>query len=181
MVDPAPLPHHTPGEIRPPPGPRPATPRAERSPDHDRPRQRRPRRGRPRHRRGPEPEGVNTTPAPDRARLNALIQRKHPRAPADVTAPIPERTGQGETMPTFGHSLPPRWSPTVSQRTASFRPTRTPTTGPSRGSLSRPGRSHRSSTGSSRWARLPAPSATPEQEHASRGSLSSPYEPTASL
>jgi isocitrate lyase len=37
-------------------------------------------------------EGVKALLAPDRARLNALIQRKHPYAPVDVDAQIPETT-----------------------------------------------------------------------------------------
>jgi len=37
-------------------------------------------------------EGVKALLAPDRDRLNALIQRKYPYAPVDVAAQIPERT-----------------------------------------------------------------------------------------
>src|SRR5919109_3644677 len=37
-------------------------------------------------------EGVKALLAPDRDRLNALIQRKHPYAPADVPEQITERT-----------------------------------------------------------------------------------------
>ena len=43
-------------------------------------------------------EGVKALLAPDRDRLNALIQRKYPYAPADVDAQIPQRTGQGDRM-----------------------------------------------------------------------------------
>jgi isocitrate lyase len=43
-------------------------------------------------------EGVKALLAPDRDRLNALIQRMHPYAPVDVAAQTPQRTGQGEQM-----------------------------------------------------------------------------------
>src|SRR5216684_1175407 len=41
-------------------------------------------------------EGVKALLAPDRDRLNALIQRKYPYVPVDVAAPIPQTTGRGE-------------------------------------------------------------------------------------
>jgi isocitrate/methylisocitrate lyase len=41
-------------------------------------------------------EGVKALLAPDRDRLNALIQRTYPYAPADVSAPIPRWTVRGE-------------------------------------------------------------------------------------
>ena len=41
-------------------------------------------------------EGVKALLAPDRDRLNALIQRKYPYEPVDVAAQIPQRTGRGE-------------------------------------------------------------------------------------
>ena len=37
-------------------------------------------------------EGVNALLAPDRDRLNELIQRKYPYAPVDIPEQIPERT-----------------------------------------------------------------------------------------
>jgi len=40
-------------------------------------------------------EGVQSLLAPDRDRLNALIQRKYPYAPADVAAPLSERHSHG--------------------------------------------------------------------------------------
>jgi isocitrate lyase len=40
--------------------------------------------------------GVKALLAPDRDRLNALIQREHPYTPEDAAAQIPQRTGQGE-------------------------------------------------------------------------------------
>jgi isocitrate lyase len=43
-------------------------------------------------------EGVKALLAPDRDRLNALIQRKYPYEPADVDAQIPQRTGQSDRM-----------------------------------------------------------------------------------
>jgi isocitrate lyase len=43
-------------------------------------------------------EGVKALLAPDRDRLNALIQRKYPYAPVDVAAQIPQRTGRGERI-----------------------------------------------------------------------------------
>jgi hypothetical protein len=43
-------------------------------------------------------EGVKALLAPDRDRLNALIQRKYPYVPVDVAAQIPQRTGRGETI-----------------------------------------------------------------------------------
>jgi isocitrate lyase len=42
-------------------------------------------------------EGVKALLAPDRDRLNALIQRKYPYEPVDVAAQIPQRTGAGES------------------------------------------------------------------------------------
>ena len=41
-------------------------------------------------------DGVRALLAPDRDRLNALIQRKDPYAPTDVAAHIPAETGRGE-------------------------------------------------------------------------------------
>ena len=43
-------------------------------------------------------DGVKALLAPDRDRLNALIQRKYPYEPADVDAQIPQRTGQRDRM-----------------------------------------------------------------------------------
>src|SRR5450755_2348471 len=43
-------------------------------------------------------EGVKALLAPDRDRLNALIQRKYPYEPVDVAAQIPQRTGRGERI-----------------------------------------------------------------------------------
>jgi isocitrate lyase len=43
-------------------------------------------------------EGVKALLAPDRDRLNALIQRKYPYVPVDVAAQIPQRTGRGERI-----------------------------------------------------------------------------------
>src|SRR5216683_2561458 len=43
-------------------------------------------------------DGVKALLAPDRDRLNALIQRKYPYVPVDVTAQIPQRTGRGERI-----------------------------------------------------------------------------------
>ena len=43
-------------------------------------------------------EGVKALLAPDRDRLNALIQRKYPYEPADVDTQIPQRTGQPDRM-----------------------------------------------------------------------------------
>jgi isocitrate lyase len=43
-------------------------------------------------------EGVRALLAPDRDRLNALIQRKYPYEPVDVAAQIPQRTGRGEMI-----------------------------------------------------------------------------------
>ena len=43
-------------------------------------------------------EGVKALLAPDRDRLNALIQRKYPYEPADVDTQIPQRTGQRDRM-----------------------------------------------------------------------------------
>jgi len=43
-------------------------------------------------------EGVKTLLAPDRDRLNALIQRKDPYVPVDVAAQIPQKTGRGERI-----------------------------------------------------------------------------------
>jgi isocitrate lyase len=37
-------------------------------------------------------EGIKALLAPDRDRLTALIQRKHPYAPADIPGQIPEQT-----------------------------------------------------------------------------------------
>jgi hypothetical protein len=42
-------------------------------------------------------EGVKALLAPDRDRLNALIQRKYPYEAVDVAAQIPQRTGAGES------------------------------------------------------------------------------------
>ena len=43
-------------------------------------------------------EGVKALLAPDRHRLNALIQRKYPYEPVDVAAQIPQRAGRGERI-----------------------------------------------------------------------------------
>ncbi len=43
-------------------------------------------------------EGVTALLAPDRDRLNALIQQKYPYVPFDVAAQIPQRTGRGERI-----------------------------------------------------------------------------------
>jgi isocitrate lyase len=43
-------------------------------------------------------EGVRALLAPDRDRLNALIQRKYPYEPVDVAAQIPQGTGRGEMI-----------------------------------------------------------------------------------
>jgi isocitrate/methylisocitrate lyase len=43
-------------------------------------------------------EGVKALVAPDRVRLNALIQREYPYAPVEVAAQIPQMTAGGETM-----------------------------------------------------------------------------------
>jgi isocitrate lyase len=43
-------------------------------------------------------EGVKALLAPDRNRLNALIQRKHPYAPSGVAAQTPQRIGRGERI-----------------------------------------------------------------------------------
>ena len=43
-------------------------------------------------------EGVKALLAPDRDRLNALIQRKHPYAPSGVAAQIPQRIGRDERI-----------------------------------------------------------------------------------
>ena len=43
-------------------------------------------------------DGVKALLAPDRDRLNALIQRKYPYQPADVDTQIPQRTGQRDRM-----------------------------------------------------------------------------------
>ncbi len=43
-------------------------------------------------------DGVKALLAPDRDRLNALIQRKYPYEPADVDTQIPQRTGQRDRM-----------------------------------------------------------------------------------
>ena len=42
-------------------------------------------------------EGIKALLAPDRDRLNALIQRKDPYSPVDVATQIPETTGRRET------------------------------------------------------------------------------------
>jgi hypothetical protein len=42
-------------------------------------------------------EGVKALLAPDRDRLNALIQRKYPYETVDVAAENPQRTGAGES------------------------------------------------------------------------------------
>ena len=41
-------------------------------------------------------EGVRALLAPDRDRLNALIQRKYPYEPVEVAVQIMQRTGRGE-------------------------------------------------------------------------------------
>jgi len=46
------------------------------------------------------PEGVNALLAPDRARLNALVQRKDPYLPVGVPAPVAEEIGLGEARTT---------------------------------------------------------------------------------
>jgi isocitrate lyase len=43
-------------------------------------------------------EGVRALLAPDRDRLNALIQRNDPYEPAGAAAQIPQRNGQGERI-----------------------------------------------------------------------------------
>jgi isocitrate lyase len=43
-------------------------------------------------------EGIRALLAPDRDRLNALIQRKYPYEPVNVAAQIPQRTGRGERI-----------------------------------------------------------------------------------
>jgi hypothetical protein len=42
--------------------------------------------------------GVDALLAPDRGRLNALIQRKYPSLPAEVAAQTPQMTARGENM-----------------------------------------------------------------------------------
>jgi hypothetical protein len=42
-------------------------------------------------------EGVKALLAPDRDRLNALIQRKYPYETVDVAAQIPQRTDTGKS------------------------------------------------------------------------------------
>ena len=42
-------------------------------------------------------EGVKALLAPDRDRLNALIQRNYPYAPVDVAARIPQSAGHGDS------------------------------------------------------------------------------------
>jgi hypothetical protein len=44
------------------------------------------------------PEGVKALLAPDRASLNALIQRKPPYQSVDVAVQIPEKAGRGERI-----------------------------------------------------------------------------------
>ena len=46
------------------------------------------------------PEGINALLAPDRTRLNALVQRKDPYLPVGVPAPVAEKIGLGEARTT---------------------------------------------------------------------------------